>query len=112
MLTSLGKSEEALEYLMAVAAKNPGSSRAQLRIGVVLAQLMRVDEAAARFELALRLDPDFAPAHSLWGSMLLRQGKAKQAATHFELAIEIDPNDKLLRDKLNTARRQLEKGSS
>lgn len=53
---------EALKHLEAATAINPQQAWAQYRCGATLAQLGRKDEARARFETALKLDPKLTAA--------------------------------------------------
>ena len=49
------------------------------------------DAAAAAFEQALALQPDFAEAHKDLGVMLMAQGRFKEASARFARALELVP---------------------
>jgi len=49
-------------------------------------------EAIEHFQQALRIDPDFALAHSNWGAALLQQGKVTEAIEHFQQALRVQPD--------------------
>jgi predicted Zn-dependent protease len=49
-------------------------------------------EAIAAFDMAVRLNPDFAPARLQLGKLLLKRGDAKQAVVHLERAVALDPD--------------------
>jgi tetratricopeptide (TPR) repeat protein len=44
-------------------------------------------------EKALAIDPDYAPAHALLGSIAMRENDDAGAAKHFERALALDPTD-------------------
>jgi superkiller protein 3 len=56
-------------------------------------QLSNLDQAAAEFRQALRLNPRFASAHRLLGVTLRRQGSHAGALAQFRRAVEIDAKD-------------------
>jgi tetratricopeptide (TPR) repeat protein len=98
----LGKTPDALAcFLEAVEAddSNPrylvSAARTQLKVG---------DQEAARqlAESALRTASRYAPAHEVFGEVLLAQGLSREARKAFERAVELDPG-------LESARSQLKK---
>jgi Tfp pilus assembly protein PilF len=60
-------------------------------LGVVLSRQGKVDDAAAHYAEALRLDPDFADAHNNLGALLHGQGNYEASATHYAAAVRINP---------------------
>ena len=50
-----------------------------------------VDGAIDKFRAALKLAPDFAPAHFQLGMAFLRKGDSAQASAEFEKAHQLDP---------------------
>jgi len=61
------------------------------------------DKAAFHLAEALRLRPDYAMAHRLYGQLLYEQGKNSQAAKHLEKALEIEPQMKVAHYYLGAA---------
>jgi Tfp pilus assembly protein PilF len=73
-----------------------------------LAQNAAKDDAGAKASLeeALKLDPKYATAHYLLGSVLAGQGDFKAAAVHYKKCIELDPKGELAKkakEKLEAA---------
>ena len=54
-------------------------------------QLGSIDQAIAQFQIAIRADAKFAPAHYHLGVALQRKGDQKSADTAFTRAAELDP---------------------
>jgi tetratricopeptide (TPR) repeat protein len=61
-------------------------------LGVALAQTGKIEEAIARFEQALRINPDFADAHTNLGNALRLAGRIPEAIEHFEQVVRIEPD--------------------
>ena len=61
-------------------------------MGLALAKLGRVPEARAEFELALRYQPNFAPAHSDLGNALRREGRLGEAEAELREAVRLQPD--------------------
>jgi len=59
--------------------------------GLVLYEQKRSDEAIAKFQKAIELDPKLALAYNNWGSVLDNKGKYDEAIAKFRKAIELDP---------------------
>jgi tetratricopeptide (TPR) repeat protein len=51
-----------------------------------------LDAALTAFDAALRLKPDYAPAHHNRGSVLEKQGRWKAALAAHEEALRLDPD--------------------
>ena len=60
--------------------------------GAALLNEGRPEEAAARFDEALRLQPDFAAAHNSFGIALANLGEMTQAIEQFKEAVSLDPD--------------------
>ena len=60
-------------------------------LALALQDLGRLDEAMARFQTALALNPDFAEGHSNLGPLLLPRGDLETALAHFEQAVSLGP---------------------
>jgi tetratricopeptide (TPR) repeat protein len=61
-------------------------------LGTTLQETGRLAEAAAAFEHALALEPEYAPAHNGLGSVRRQQGKPDQAIDHLEHALRLRPD--------------------
>lgn len=84
---------------------DPKNARTLKNLGVVLAELGRLDDAISRFEAALKIDPGYVKALTSLGAVLGEQGKLAEARSKFEKALIIDPKNviasKLLRKTQN-----------
>jgi tetratricopeptide (TPR) repeat protein len=60
--------------------------------GDILVDEGKMDEAAAEFREAIRIDPELAEAHVYLGTILGHQQKLDEAAAEFREAIRIDPD--------------------
>jgi tetratricopeptide (TPR) repeat protein len=69
----------------------PDASEGYNAQGLVALSLNRLDEAAAKFRLALARDPQNAQAMNNLGVALLRAGRRNQAIHYFAEASRIDP---------------------
>ncbi len=74
------------------AAQRPGNARAQLNLGVVLANAGRLPEAEACYEAALRIDPNYADAERDLGDALRGSGRSAEAITHYRRALRLQPD--------------------
>lgn len=77
-----------LERTLAV---EPTIAVAHWRLGVVLSEQQRFDEAARHFREALRIKPDAFQVHDDLGDVLSWQGKLDEAIDHYEEALRIAP---------------------
>jgi tetratricopeptide (TPR) repeat protein len=75
------------------AARNPLCYLAHSKLGGLLFQQGRVDEAIARHQKALDICPDFAEAHNDLGVALLKKGQLDEAIAHFLKALGREPRD-------------------
>ena len=62
-------------------------------LGTILSHSGRLAEAAAEFDAALRLDPNYLAAYNNFGILLARQGRFDDAIERFAQALSIDPTD-------------------
>jgi len=58
------------------------------------------EEAIRSLMEALRIEPDCAPAHAVWGAVLASRGDRDEAIDHYRQALEIDPDLAGARDAL------------
>lgn len=77
-----------LERTLAV---EPSVAVAHWRLGVVLSEQHRFDEAAHHYREAIRLEPTAFRAHDNLGNVLSWQGKLDEAIEHYEQAVRIAP---------------------
>jgi tetratricopeptide (TPR) repeat protein len=68
------------------------SSVAHAKVGVLLDEEGRTEEAIAHFREALRLRPDNAYAENNWGVALANVWRFSEAIARFEAALRIQPN--------------------
>ena len=100
-------SETLLRHSLAVA----GSNEVPLTfLGTALRQKGRIDEAICQYQAAIRLNPDFAPAHNELGTALAQKGQTGEAITQFQEAIRLEPGYTLVHFNLGNA--FLEKGQT
>jgi len=90
---SLYRSHEfsgALEILMDLLKTEGGSSELNFLSGASLANLGQPEKAIAPLETAIRLDPNFLPAHAALGQVLLEIAQPSLAIPHLKLALAAD----------------------
>lgn len=80
---------------------------AQVRLGEVLFDQQRMDEAKGHLELALTLDSKCAAAHFTLGLIANAAGDRAGAARHFEAALALQPDASAVRNPLGLAYRDL-----
>jgi Tfp pilus assembly protein PilF len=61
-----------------------------MNLGVAFYKKKDLDAAIAQFRNALRLEPDYAVAHTYLGHMLKAQGKMEEANIHFNAAKKLE----------------------
>ncbi|HNT36870.1 MAG TPA: tetratricopeptide repeat protein, partial [bacterium] len=81
-----GQLEAALAEYQSVARRAPESAFVQTRIGVLLQNLGRLEEAHEALVKALELAPEDHAANLAMGMVLYRSGKPELAEPHFEVA--------------------------
>jgi len=89
-LSNLGLLDEALEHYLRAASWRVDAQLLN-KIGTVLSQQQKLDEAAAFLQRALDLDPNFAEAEANLGMVLELQRRLDEAADHYRRAIELNP---------------------
>ncbi len=63
----------------------------------------RLQEAAAGYQEALRLQPDYVEAHNNLGNVWLAQNKPDAALTHYQLALKLNPRHASAHNNLGAA---------
>jgi len=85
----LAAAEACLREAIAAA---PGSGLAHARLGVILATLGRLDEAAESFDHAVALAPDDPYAHMNLANVHRRLGRSDAALEHYRAAVRLNPD--------------------
>jgi len=85
----------------------PDSAVARSKLGVVLAQQGRLDEAIAEFSKALSLRPTYAPAYSNLGNAYREKGMLSEALVAYERALAIDPDYAIAHQNLGILYKQM-----
>jgi len=92
-LQSMGKQEEAMDYLHQALRVRPDDATAHNNLGAALQSLGKIDEAAEQFRQALKDRPDYADAHFNLGTLLLSRGQTDEAAEQFRAVLRQRPDD-------------------
>jgi tetratricopeptide (TPR) repeat protein len=79
------------------------SASDQNRLGRLLIQSNRIDEAKAAFERAIKLDPNLAIAHSNLGAILGMKGDFYGALQELQTAVRLDPQSSMAHNNLAIA---------
>ena len=86
----------------AVAAE-PSRPEARNMLGVALQSVGRFSEAAAEFEIALKLRPDFTVARMNLADLEIRAGKLDEGIADLRLGVAADPENERLKERLQEA---------
>ncbi|MFN2542927.1 MAG: tetratricopeptide repeat protein [Chthoniobacterales bacterium] len=89
--TSYWRNSETL-WVHTLASTN-NNDVAENNLGIVLLQKGRVDEAIPRFERAIEIRPENAPAHDNLAKSFLRNGKLADAMAEYRKLLEIQPEN-------------------
>jgi tetratricopeptide (TPR) repeat protein len=87
-----GDMERARFHLERAVRIQPGDSRGQKALGIVLSQLGRLAEARDHLERSIRSDPSDPQAHYDLGTVVGKLGDGEKAATHYRAAIALEPD--------------------
>ncbi len=104
---SVGKSDIAVKLIDQAIAINKAVSEYWFNRGIALQNLERHEEAAASYQSALRLKPDFAQAQENLGVALQDQGLVNPAMQAYERAIELNKRSIIALKNLGTLLFQL-----
>jgi tetratricopeptide (TPR) repeat protein len=74
-----------------------------MNFGVALAGAGRFDEAVARYQKALEINPNYPEAHNNLGLALARDGRIDEAIAHYRKALEVDPQYAAIHNNLGAA---------
>ena len=72
-------------------------------LGNALSHNGNVDEAISQFQQAVRIDPDYADAHSNLGFALNKMGKVDEAIAQYQQAVQIDPDSAVAQNNLGNS---------
>jgi tetratricopeptide (TPR) repeat protein len=85
------RAEEAARHLTAALALRSDSPGVFLNLGNALNAKGDVEGAVRCYQAALRIDPNYAPAHDALGIALNAKGDAEGAIREYRLALDLDP---------------------
>ena len=85
-LIEFGRDEKALEVLTRLEKQNPGYAKLKLRAAVALAHLGRFDEARAKHEEILELEPNSAES---WYQLAVLKGLSKDEGARFDRFMDV-----------------------
>lgn len=102
-----GRNGEALESFRKALALNEQSYVTCTNLSALLMRMNRLDEAAAFAKRALELRPDYWNANQIMGVVLAMTGRTAEAVTYLRRAEKMNPHDRLIKENLATALRQL-----
>lgn len=83
---------QVVEWLRSAIAARPLDADPHYKLGCVLEDCGRPDDAIEAYRNAVKLDPGFAKAHNNLGSLLEGRGLAEQALDCYQTALRLDPN--------------------
>jgi protein O-mannosyl-transferase len=85
-------------------AKRPNNERALVCLGDALSKIPgRLDDAIARYEEALRLNPNLAQAHNNLGKALNDEGRTRDAIAQYEDVLRLNPGLAVAHNNLGSA---------
>jgi Flp pilus assembly protein TadD len=90
-LVQEGRHAAALPHLEAAVAQRADAWDVNYNLGVALAVLGRLREAAERYRRALDADPGDARTHNALAGTLLAEGRLEPAVAHYRRAVELRP---------------------
>jgi Flp pilus assembly protein TadD len=87
-----GRREDAERLLTELTETFPHRPEPYNKLGVICAELGRLDEAEHWFRLALAAEKDHPPALTNLGNILLERGQVDEAMAYYGLALQRDPD--------------------
>jgi Flp pilus assembly protein TadD len=103
VLTTQGRTAEAIDHYAKAVELQPDSVDAQLLRGSAALELNRADVAATSFEAAAKLQPDRADAHQGLGLAQLALGDATSAVRSLDAAARLEPSSAVILNDLGWA---------
>ncbi len=97
-----GEYSKALEILVPLEKRKPGSFEVQHMLAIVLDICGKPEEANRHFQKALALNPKSAVAHASLGTSFARIGRVDAAVAEFKAALKIDPRNSTASYNLGT----------
>jgi tetratricopeptide (TPR) repeat protein len=104
-----GRLERALDLYQEIVATEPGDAWAHGRIGAIMAQWERLDEAEAALRQALELDPKLSQVQSNLGNIFYARGDYQAALEKYQQAIAINPDNPIFHANMHAAYKKLGK---
>lgn len=86
-------------------AASPSDAASEYELGEVFRLMRRTADAQARYQRALQLQHNFAPAHIALGNLLSIEGNKEEALAHFQEAVKENPQDEAAHYELARALR-------
>ncbi|MBI4691433.1 MAG: tetratricopeptide repeat protein [Nitrospirae bacterium] len=86
-----------------VVSKSPKKARGYHNLGLAYREKWWIDRAIEQYQIALRLEPDFAEAHTCLGFAYFYSGAVDKAIGHYEAALKLGSNDAKLHLNLGIA---------
>jgi len=84
-----GRHQLAVDSMTRALAQNDGVAEVHYNLAVALQGLQRIADAAAHYETATRLKPDYADAHTNLGNMRMELGRYPEALADYERAVAL-----------------------
>jgi Flp pilus assembly protein TadD len=102
-----GRLEAALQAYQSILEHDSNHAWAHSRIGAIMAQWDRVDEAEAALRKAIELDPKLAQAHSNLGNIFYVRGEYEAALQKYQDAVALNPENPIFHQNLHAALKKL-----
>jgi predicted O-linked N-acetylglucosamine transferase (SPINDLY family) len=93
MLWSIGSEREAIEAMQTSALLLPADAEAHKNLAAAVNKLQRLDDAETHLRQALKIDPNYAPAHLVLGHNYQLQGRYAEARHSLQSAIAAQAKD-------------------